>query len=121
MRIDNSKRMIAKTRAERLASDRRRLRLPTNRLPPATRVDESRSILRDESLSASQNQIAKAHPALLVPSSVDEGLAERRWQNLPGPRSELHASSDACSRRNRGGRLRAEPASVPEDANHNRA
>src|SRR5712692_9009886 len=120
MRIDNSKHMIAKNRAERFASDRRRFRLPTNRLPPATHVDESRSILRDESLSASQNQIAAARPALLVPSSVDEYLAGRRWQNLPGPGSELHASSDACSRRSRGAQLKAEPASVAEDEDHNR-
>src|SRR5437870_9958058 len=119
MRIDNSKHMIAKTRAKRLASDRRRLRLPTNRLPPATHVDESRSILRDESLSASQNQIAKARPAPLVPSNVDEDLAGRRWQNLPGPRSELHASSGACSRHSRVAQLKAE-ASVAGDEDRNR-
>src|SRR5437660_12858560 len=98
MRIDNSKRMIAKTRAERLASDRRRLLLPMNRLTPATRVDESRSILRDESLSANRNQSAEARPALSPLSDVDEGLAATRWQSLPAPGAELHASSDACSR-----------------------
>src|SRR2546421_12498033 len=120
MRIDNSKRMIAKTRAERLASDRRRFRLPTNRLPPATHVDESRSILRDENLSASQSQIAKAHLALLLLSDVDGGLAERRWQNLPAPGSELHASSDAGSRHNRVAQLKAEPESVSEGEDSNR-
>src|SRR6266436_9719074 len=120
MRIGNSKRMIAKTRAERLASDRQRVRLPTNRLSPAMHVDGSRSILRDKSLSASQNQIAKAHPALLVPSSVDEDLAGRRWQSFRGPSSELHASSDACSRHSRVAQLKAEPASVAEDEDRNR-
>src|SRR5437660_7069845 len=120
MRIDNSKHMIAKTPAERLASSRRCLRLSTSRLPPAKRVDESRSILRDESLSASQNQIAKARPAPLVPSNVDEDLAGRRWQNLPGPRSELHASSGACSRHSRVAQLKAEPASVAGDEDRNR-
>src|SRR2546425_2734764 len=112
--------MIAKSRAKTLASDRRYLRLPTNELPPTARVDESRSILRDESLSASQNQIAKAHPALLLPSNVDKGLAGRRWQNLPAPRSEPHASSDACSRHSHGAQLKAEPASVAEDGCRNK-
>src|SRR5436853_1061777 len=120
MRTDNSKRMIAKSPAERLASDRLPFRLPTNRLLPATRVDESRSILRDGSLSTSQNQTAAAHLSLLVPSGVDEDLAGRRWQNFPGPRSQLHASSDACSRRSRGAQLKAEPASVAEDEDRNR-
>src|SRR6266404_9597619 len=120
MRIDNSRHMIAKNRAERLASDRRRLLLPTNRLPPATRVDESRSILRGESLSPSQNQIAAARPALSLLSGVDEGLAGRRWQTLPGPGSALHASSDECARHSRGAQSIAEPASVAKDEHRNR-
>src|ERR1043166_1152212 len=120
MRIDNSKHMIAKTRAERLASGRRRFRWPTNRLSPAKRVDESRSLLRDGSLSASQSRIAAVRPALSLLSNVDEGLAARRWQNLPAPCSELHASSDACSRHSRGAQSKAAPASVAEAEARNR-
>src|SRR5438552_9875621 len=74
MRIDNSRHMIAKNRAERLASDRRRLLLPMNRLTPATRCDESRSILRDKSLSANQNESAEARPALSLLSDVMRAL-----------------------------------------------
>src|SRR5260370_4235171 len=120
MRTDNSKHTIAKSRAERLASDRRRLLLPTNRLPPATRVDEPRSILRDESSSASQNQIAAAHSALSLLSDVDEGPAATRCQGFPAPGSALHGFSAACLPRNRGAQLKAEPASVAEDEDRNR-